>query len=129
MTTCSKHSAVGILWGLGIAGALSYELWDVLSTPLDSVSEPLVDDPLLRVFEAYCLAVLRNTGPAPCAILMDQLVPAGHAFSSVMLRNAGEGRKRLLQALVNAGLVPTDSRMTRIVDGHMVLYDVINTGQ
>jgi hypothetical protein len=129
MTTCSKLSAVGILWGLGIVGALSYELWDVLSAPLDSVSEPLKDEPLLRVFEAYCLAVLRNTGPAPCAILMDQLVPAGHAFSSVMLRSAGDARKKLLRALVQAGLVPSDSRSTRVVDGHMMLYDVINTGE
>lgn len=129
MTTCGAASAVELLWGLGIAGALSYNLWDVLSGPLDNVTQPLANEQLLRVFEAYCLAVLRNSGPSPCAILMQQLVPAGHAFRNAMLRNAHVGRDKLLHALQNAGLVPADSRVTRVVDGHMMLFDVINLGQ
>lgn len=130
MTTCDKPSAVQLLWGLGIAGALSYELWDVLSAPLDNAAEPLVPDALLRVFEAYCLAVLRNTGPAPCLILMQQLVPAGNAFCKCVLgqESGQESQHKLLQALVRAGLVPPETRATRIVDGHMMLFDVLSEG-
>jgi hypothetical protein len=128
MTTCDKPSAVQLLWGLGIAGALSYELWDVLSTPLDNEAEPLGPDALLRVFEAYCLAVLRNTGPAPCLILMQQLVPAGNEFCKSVLGDGQESQHKLLQALVRAGLVPPEARATRVVDGHMMLFDVLSEG-
>jgi hypothetical protein len=128
MTTCSTASSVQLLWCLGIAGALSYELWDLLSSPLDNVAKPLQTDQLMRVFEAYCLAVLRNSGPTPCEILMPQLMQAGQQFSGKVLKAGAQGRDKLLQALGNAGLVGAGARPTRVVDGHMMLCDVCVTG-
>jgi len=119
---------VQLLWGLAISGALSYELWDVLSAPLDTVSAPLEPPLLQQVFQAYCLAVLRNSGPAACEILMPQLVPAGQAFCQAVLEPAAAGRGKLLAALQAAGLMPGDCGVTRLEEGHMVLFDVYNAG-
>ena len=128
VTTCSTSSAVQMLWCLGIAGGLSYELWDLLSGPLDSVTDPLHSDQLTRVFEAYCLAVLRNSGPTPCEILMPQLVQAGQQFGTKVLKANRAARDKLHQALLNAGLVDENARPTRVADGHMMLCDVCVTG-
>lgn len=131
MATCSKASAVQLLWGLGVAGALTYELWDALSSPLDSAAagDSAFDAPTLqRVFEAYCLAVLRNSGPTPCEILMPQLVPAGQAFTRTVLDPAAAGRRKLLQALKGAGLAQGGAGVTQLQEGHMVLFDVYNAG-
>jgi hypothetical protein len=128
MITCSTSCAVDLLWGLGLAGALSYELWDVLSAPLDSLSDHLQGPQLLRIFEAYCLAVLRNSGPSPCEILMPQLVPAGHAFCQAVLGPIGAGRQALAGALRAAGLLAGDAGEVQLQHGHMVLFDAFNPG-
>lgn len=128
MAACSKESAVQLLWCLGVAGALSYELWDALSAPLDTMAQPLEPPLLQRIFEAYCLAVLRNSGPAPCEILMPQLIPAGESFCQAVLQPAAAGREKLLHALQAAGLMQANSQATQLQDGHMVLFDVINPG-
>lgn len=128
MAACGTHDAVQLLRGLGIAGVLSYETWDVLSAPLDSTDTPLDNSDLQRVFEAYCLAVLRNSGPTPCEILMPQLLPAGQEFYQSVLGSATASREKLLQALRNAGIVSSLS-VSQLGDGHMVLFDVWNPGE
>jgi hypothetical protein len=128
LLACSIETAVGLLWGLGVAGGLQLELWDTLSAPLDRPGQPLSQVQMQRVFEAYCLAALKHVGPSPWTVSLPQLQAASEAYWQRVLVPAAAERERLLQGLVAAGLLAPGCCLTQPVQGHLLLFDVVVPG-
>lgn len=119
---------MGLLWGLGVSGALQLELWDALSSALDRPQDPLTATQVRQVFEAYCLAALRHVGPVPWALSLPQLQAVGATFWQHVVVPAGPGREALRQALGAAGLLPPGCGLTTPMQGHLLLFDVVVPG-
>jgi hypothetical protein len=129
VAACSGAAASLLLWGLSLAGALQLELWDALAPALDGSGKGLERSSLQHVFEAYCLLLLRVTGPASRPVPPGQLTGAAQAYCSDVLEPLSTQRSTLHDALTAAGLLSGGGGgLTSLSDGHMLLFDAVMPG-